>query len=622
VANDAEADADIPITNLTFFQSGRIHSERMATRENGGHSENSTGVIRAALYARVSDPNQAEEGTIESQVLALKEQIAAAGHVLVKEYIDNGFSGPRFDRPALDEMRQDLKTDTFDVIYFHQADRIAREVVIQTIIIEEILKHRKRLVINGKDYEKNPENHFTMQALGLVAELERAKIIERTTRGRQYRLAQGQLMGSGYNTFGYDYLRKSPGNPPRMVVNEREAAIVRRVFETYAGMQIGLEKIAQQLEEEGVLTKTGKKLWRTSFLKTMLSNETYVGTRYFNKLRTIREYANPMYGIKHSTKKNIPREREEWVGVPVPQIISRELFDWVQKRKAANRKRYRNPRQPQLLSTLVQCGVCGHQAFSLRVWRRSKRKGPPVVVHKHHYMCSLRYRVYRHSKGADIFRCKNPFVTGSLLEGRVLSTIKDVMLDAAKLRDAMDYFKEDRVQVQSRAEEEMRSVESRLAALREQKRRVIDVYASGDLSRETYVEENRDLDAETEVLRDRSKELLTASMRYDTAIIDGALAQYCAGARNRFEHCSDFASTRQFLLDYVEKIVLSPDGIAIVGRVPLGTGEQSLPFRIETAITQEDRRADRLRRVEETRQRQLLAIVTPDRSTSLPGHTF
>jgi hypothetical protein len=52
-------------------------------------------------------------------VLILKQQIAAAGHVLVKEYIDNGFSGPRFDRPALNEMRKDVKTDAFDVIYFH-----------------------------------------------------------------------------------------------------------------------------------------------------------------------------------------------------------------------------------------------------------------------------------------------------------------------------------------------------------------------------------------------------------------------------------------------------------------------------------------------------------------------
>ncbi|MGA9550107.1 MAG: recombinase family protein [Rhodomicrobium sp.] len=74
--------------------------------------------------------------------------------------MDNGFSGPRFDRPALDQMRKDLKTNLFDAIYFLDADRIAREVTIQTIIIEEILKHRKQLVINGKDYVKNPENKF------------------------------------------------------------------------------------------------------------------------------------------------------------------------------------------------------------------------------------------------------------------------------------------------------------------------------------------------------------------------------------------------------------------------------------------------------------------------------
>jgi site-specific DNA recombinase len=231
-----------------------------------------TGVMRAALYARVSDELSAKEGTIESQVLALKKQIAAANHVLVKEYIDNGFSGPRFDRPALDQMRKDLKTNVFDVIYFHQADRIAREVVIQTIVIEEILKHRKRLVINGKDFEKNPENNFTMQILGSVAELERAKIIERTTRGRQYRLSQGQLMGAGTNTFGYDYIRKTQGTLPRMVVNKDEAAIVRHVFEMYADTPIGLNKLAMKLEEDGFTTKKGGKLWRASFLKVMLEN--------------------------------------------------------------------------------------------------------------------------------------------------------------------------------------------------------------------------------------------------------------------------------------------------------------------------------------------------------------
>jgi DNA invertase Pin-like site-specific DNA recombinase len=112
---------------------------------------------RAVLYAHVSGDLQAKEGTIESQVVALKKQIAVAGHTLVREYTDEGFSGPRLDRPALDQLRKDLKTNLFDVVYFLDADRIAREVMIQTIIIEEILKNKKQLVINGKDYVKNPE---------------------------------------------------------------------------------------------------------------------------------------------------------------------------------------------------------------------------------------------------------------------------------------------------------------------------------------------------------------------------------------------------------------------------------------------------------------------------------
>ena len=64
---------------------------------------------KAVLYARVSGDLQANEGTIESQVLALKQQITTAGHVLVKEYLDNGFSGPRLDRPGLDELRLQAK---------------------------------------------------------------------------------------------------------------------------------------------------------------------------------------------------------------------------------------------------------------------------------------------------------------------------------------------------------------------------------------------------------------------------------------------------------------------------------------------------------------------------------
>jgi site-specific DNA recombinase len=189
---------------------------------------------KAVLYARVSSDLQKKERTIESQITALKSQINQAGDVLVKEYVDDGYSGARLDRPALDELRRDVKTPLFDSIYFLNTDRIAREVTYQFIIISEILKQRKQLIINGRDYVENPENKFTLTVLGAVAELERAKIIERLTRGKQHKLQQGYVPTQGSRLYGYDYIRKTATSPGTLVLNEREAVVVRKVAQPRA----------------------------------------------------------------------------------------------------------------------------------------------------------------------------------------------------------------------------------------------------------------------------------------------------------------------------------------------------------------------------------------------------
>jgi len=74
---------------------------------------------------------QQKEGTIDSQITELKRQIAAAGHVLVKEYIDDGYSGAELTRPGLRQLLEEAKSDSFKVIYFLAHDRIARDVAHQ-----------------------------------------------------------------------------------------------------------------------------------------------------------------------------------------------------------------------------------------------------------------------------------------------------------------------------------------------------------------------------------------------------------------------------------------------------------------------------------------------------------
>ena len=76
-------------------------------------------MIRVALYARVSSDKQAQSNTIESQVIALKNQISADGHNVVEElkFIDNGYSGSNLVRPALENLRDKIAEGEIDKLY-------------------------------------------------------------------------------------------------------------------------------------------------------------------------------------------------------------------------------------------------------------------------------------------------------------------------------------------------------------------------------------------------------------------------------------------------------------------------------------------------------------------------
>jgi site-specific DNA recombinase len=362
-------------------------------------------MTKAALYARVSTDAQQKEGTIASQLVGLKRQITAAGHVLAAEYIDDGYTGTLLDRPALNRMRADLKTDRFDRVYFLAADRIAREVEYQRIIVGELLKNGKQITINGKDYVQNPENKLTLTMLGAFAEFERAKIIERTTRGRLHRLRMGEMSSNGHRIFGYHYVRKTSTAPATLTINEEQAALVRSIFEMFASGNYGLVTISRHLEERRILTATGRQRWDSNRIKSILKNETYMGTRYFNRIMHATD-AN-REGKKVIRGKWIFRDRQDWIAVSVPAIVSRELFDKVQDHLREHDARYCQPVTHYLLRGLVQCGVCGSGCSSFRRWQKVMRPSGAVSVYHHAaYRCNRRARENNHDR-TQIERCTN-----------------------------------------------------------------------------------------------------------------------------------------------------------------------------------------------------------------------
>src|SRR5258708_2493445 len=94
----------------------------------------------------------------------------------------------------------------------------------------------------------------------------------------------GELSSTGHRIFGYEYMRKTPTSPAALVVNEEQAAVVRSIFEMFASGDFGLVTISRWLEERRIATRTGRERWNMDQVKFMLKNETYAGTRYYNRI--------------------------------------------------------------------------------------------------------------------------------------------------------------------------------------------------------------------------------------------------------------------------------------------------------------------------------------------------
>ena len=145
-------------------------------------------VIQAAIYARVSSEQQAAAHTIESQLAALTERARSDGTPIPPErqFVDDGYSGASLVRPALDRLR-DLAAGVVNRIYVHSPDRLARNYAYQVLLIDEWRRAGVEVVFLNRPLGQSPEDDLLLQVQGIVAEYERAKIMERSRRGKKAR---------------------------------------------------------------------------------------------------------------------------------------------------------------------------------------------------------------------------------------------------------------------------------------------------------------------------------------------------------------------------------------------------------------------------------------------------
>lgn len=341
-----------------------------------------------AVYARVSTSVQEIQETIEAQLLQVRKFADDHGYTIVKEYLDNGWSGSILARPELDRLRQDTKKKIWEAVLVYDPDRIARNGSYQELVREELEEAGVQLLFVTVPPPKNDEDRVMNKMRGVFAEYEKMKITERFRIGKLRRIDMNDILLSEA-PYGYTYIPNTgkKGTAGYLVghleINEKEAEVIRMIFTWVADEGYTLRAVVRKLNELGIKPRKSKRgVWSTSTLSTLLRNQTYIGKAHWGaSIAIIPE--KPLKEQKYKKIKKTSRKirpESEWLSVTVPRLVEDDLFYRAgQKLRDNFATMGRNKKNDYLLAGKIWC-TCG---------RRRAGEGPQHGKHLY-YRCTDR----------------------------------------------------------------------------------------------------------------------------------------------------------------------------------------------------------------------------------------
>ena len=392
----------------------------------------------AAIYARVSSERQKENHTIASQTAALKEYAEGNGYSVPPEWVfeDEGYSGAIMLRPGLEALRDLAAEGQIAAVLVYSPDRLSRKYAYQVLLAEELSRCGVELIFLQSPAGATPEDRLLLQFQGMIAEYERAQIVERTRRGKRHKAQQGVVSVLSGAPYGYRYVRKSDTSAAYYAVLEAEAQVVRLVFETYTQQGLSINAIARLLNERQIPTRTEKTRWERSTVWGMLRNPAYQGRACYGKteLRPRQRITRPLrqrQGLPSRNSANHERPRADWIEVPVPPLVSEEMFALAQEQLEQNK--HHSPRhtiEPTLLQGMLVCQQCGYALYRTST-RTAKQK-------LYYYRC-LGSDGYRRLKGPV---CTNRPIRQDTLDGVVWGEIMRLLEDPTLVQSEIDRRRE------------------------------------------------------------------------------------------------------------------------------------------------------------------------------------
>jgi site-specific DNA recombinase len=525
---------------------------------------------QCAFYARVSSESQARDNTIASQVMALRERIAADGFQLEPDqgYVDEGYSGSILARPALERLRDAVAGGHIERIYVHAPDRLARRYAHQVLVVDEFRRAGAEVIFLNRPIGGTAEDDLLLQVQGVIAEYERAKILERSRRGRRHAAHLGSVSALTGAPFGYRYVsRAQGGGAARFEVVEDEAHIVRLIFAWIGLDRMSLRQICRQLHQMGCRTRRGSTYWHASTIRGMLDNPAYMGRAAFgrahflpprSRLRPIRGHPKP--SPRATSRVAVPRE--EWIEIPVPPLVDPTVFEAARSQLEENRsrKRDRKPSQCWLLQGLTVCQRCGYSYYG-KTAPRSRKYDPANALR--YYRCT----------GADGYRfngkavCRNGPVRGDQLEQVVWDQVRSLLEEPGRV--AEEYRRRiGQAHDGTAMPAEVVRLDHQMTTMRRGIGRLIDSFADGVIDKAEFAPRIAGLKQRLSQLQERYQAAVAViEIERDLSLVISRLEDFSAKVTKGLDDL-DRAAMQAIVRTLVRRIEIGDSHIEVIFRVP------------------------------------------------------
>jgi site-specific DNA recombinase len=522
--------------------------------------------LLAAIYARVSSEQQADEHTIASQVAALRAR-AAEDELLLpaeREFLDAGYSGAALVRPGLEGVRDLIAAGGIERLYVHSPDRLARRYAYQALLLDEFQAAGVEIVFLNRALGQSPEDELLLQVQGMMAEYERAKILERSRRGKRQGAQTGVVSDLSGAPYGYRYVRKEEGGgSARFEIVLEEARVVRQVFQWVGHERATIGEVVRRLTAAREHTRMGRTVWDRTTVWDMLKNPAYAGMAAFGKTRSgplgprqRAQRGRPLQPRAVATRDTPARELAPHPGAAVGGYTGvRHRPGAITGEPSPCRQGLRGARY--LLQGLVCCAHCGY-AFHGKAISSSSRKHHP------------RHYAYYRCLGTDAYRfggekvCSNHQVRTDLLDAAVWREASALLEQPQRLEQ--EYRQ--RLAPSDEQSADQSALELQRTKLRRGLARLIDSYAEGFLEKHEF---------ESRVIRQRERLATldeqarqfadTAALQHELRLLVGRLEDFAAQVEDGLE-AADWLTRREIIRTLVSRVEIDHTQVNVVFRVP------------------------------------------------------